>query len=1102
MRNAILKNAAAVLFIAVALFVASSASAQSTLSAILGTVKDSSGAIATDVRLTLRNLDENTVATGRSSPEGLFEFLNLRPGRYDVSAEKQGFAAAKSGEILLQARETRRADFTLEIASRTEAIVVTARVPRINTEDGTLTDSLGPDQVLGLPINYRAVDGDPMSLIITIPGITIPGAGTGISISGGLPTQNELSVDGISIMDVRYHILGPIAPSSEMVGEFRVASAGNGAAYSQMGDVAIITKSGTNSWHGSAFWYHQNAAMDAQTYGSIQKQHKIFHTFGGSLSGPVALPRVYDGHNRTFFFADYEGARKPQNVLDQASVPTVPMCQGNLNGLPGGSAVDPGTGAPFPNNAIPVSRISSVAANLLSKYYPKPNLAVASEDNNLRLLMPLNNDSNGYDVRLDQVIGPRQQMSVRWSQKFPRTLMDDFFPLGSDTMTYQSENLVISHIFTPRPNVSNEFHIGFSFASPRLTTPIRGRDAVANLGLQGMDLSNVGNAGGFPYIDFSDGTNFVAVGTGKDELGQSYTIQSSDALSWVHGRHTAQFGAEVRRVKGGGTLTSSSGDDFGSFLFLQSGFSGNAFVDFLLGLPYHSSYTVLGPPVYYASTGYSFFAQDKWKVTEKLTLNFGLRWELHPPMTEQSNNIANFDQATGGLIVPDHSYPLSPAFLAAINACPVATGPGACTKVLTASEVGLPRGLRRTYYGDWDPRLGFAYRPWASEKTVFRGAIGIYSVALLGQVGGALVGQATSYSRGFVNYQGPGLPPLFTFPNVQPAPAPYAPATAGITGVDVSLKDPRSYQWNFTVEHELPWATTLRASYIGIQSSGLPASVNLNQPPAGQTNVSVPYPLWSNLVSIENLWFSSYQGFRTEFTHQFRNGLMFQASYVLSKNIGDAGAVGGGGRYGTILQLPLEGNVGVTDRFDTRYDRGVIGPSRAQRFLLTGLFPLPFGLGRTWGSNWSGIRQGVLGGWELSTVSLVQTGPYQTPHLSGGGPRPDRIGNGNLTDPTPDHYYDESAFVPAAAGGLGNAGAGILEGPGTVAISAGLAKTYAITEKLRFRLEGTFTNLLNHPNFAPPIVLLNNPQFGKLTAVQTGDNGGNRTGQVSARLVF
>jgi hypothetical protein len=298
----------------------------------------------------------------------------------------------------------------------------------------------------------------------------------------------------------------------------------------------------------------------------------------------------------------------------------------------------------------------------------------------------------------------------------------------------------------------------------------------------------------------------------------------------------------------------------------------------------------------------------------------------------------------------------------------------------------------------------------------------------------------------------------------------------------------------------LPWATALSVSYIGIQSSGLPARANFNQLPVGQLTATRPFPVWASLSSVENLEFASYEGMRTELKRLLTSGVFLRASYVFSKNIGDAGAVGG-----RLLRFPLESNLGFTDRFNTRYDRGILGPSRRHRFLLTGLCPLPVGRGRALGSNWGGFRQSVFGGWDLSTVTMIESGPYQTPRVGVFfGPRPDRIGNGNLTHPTTDRYYDKSAFVPVPAGvdRLGNSGVGILEGPGTVAISAGLAKIFRMTEKLQLRLEGTFTNLPNHPNFAPPSTIVNNPLFGKLTAVQSGENAGNRTGQVGARLDF
>jgi hypothetical protein len=263
--------------------------------------------------------------------------------------------------------------------------------------------------------------------------------------------------------------------------------------------------------------------------------------------------------------------------------------------------------------------------------------------------------------------------------------------------------------------------------------------------------------------------------------------------------------------------------------------------------------------------------------------------------------------------------------------------------------------------------------------------------------------------------------------------------------------------------------------------------------------------------SVENIGFANYQGLQIEATRRLQGGVYFQGMYVHSKNVGATGSAGGVTYAGELT------NSTATDRFNTRYDRGDLPGARRDRFLLTGIFPLPFGRGRRMGSERRGVPQAVLGGWELSTVSLVQSGPFLTPTMSPGldvsntdlagrrvTARPDRFGNGNLADPTRNQYFDRSAFAapPKGAGRFGNSGAGVLVGPGTISIAAGLAKTFAISERLRLRLEGTFTNFPNHPNFVSPVTNISSPLFGKLTTVQSAENGGNRTGQVGMRLDF
>jgi hypothetical protein len=356
--------------------------------------------------------------------------------------------------------------------------------------------------------------------------------------------------------------------------------------------------------------------------------------------------------------------------------------------------------------------------------------------------------------------------------------------------------------------------------------------------------------------------------------------------------------------------------------------------------------------------------------------------------------------------------------------------------------------------------------------------------------------------------------PLVALPNILPTPN--ALGAIGredfILGTDPHFRDPRSYQWNLTIERELLWHSVLRASYIGLQSVGIPERVDLNQVPASPLPYSPSrlfFQNWGYLGSVENIGFANYQGLQIEATRGMRNGAYLQATYTHSKNLGSIGTA-------TRTNFPAEATgPGVTDRYDTRYDRGDFSGSRRDRFLLAGILPLPLGRGRFFGANWHGEEQHVLGGWELSTLSLIQSGPFLTPTINGfdssntnlfsrASARPDRIGNGKLPDPTPGQYFDKSAFVaaPRDAGRFGNSGVGVLVGPGTVAIAAGVAKTFSIAEKARVRFEATFTNLPNHPNFAPPNTNISSTLFGRLTTVQSVENSGNRRGQIGVRVDF
>jgi hypothetical protein len=1128
------------------LFACAPASAQSTFGSIVGTVQDASGAVISGSEVDLTNVDHNATSKTVSNDSGFYEFLNLKPGRYAMSAQKSGFASVRIVDVLLDARQEKRIDVTLGVAGVQQTVEVTADVNVINTENATISSTMSNQQVTQLPSNYRGGSTSPLAAIVSAPGVQQDDSGA-ISLGGGLPSMTDFTVDGVSTVNVRLN--GPNAnmyPSSEMLGEFRVSAINNNAEFASAGDVTITSKSGANAWHGGLFEYLQNAFLDAQTYGAPSKQGKAWNTFGGSFSGPVVLPKLYNGHDKTFFFVDYEGNRHPGSSLVIATVPTMAMRQGNLNGVPDGTdamgnpvvvgdptappVIDPSTGNPFPGNQIPMGELNSVSQTLLNVYYP----TVASLPqggsvvNDYRALVPLQNTTNGYDVRIDQYIGSRNQLFGRWSWKnHPYQNLTGSALLPPTTIAEFDRSLLLSDSFTITPNVVNEFRFGLARGTVNSNFPILGTDAVAKLGLTGLNLANAHGYGGFPGFDFSDGTSFTSIGLGKQGQIFSQTMEFTDNIAWIKGKHTMKFGFDLRRLNYRTPNNFAASDDFGSNVFLSGAFSGNAFADLLLGEPFLSFVAATGPVIDESSNHFAFYGQDEYRVSKSLTLTFGLRWELLPPFKEKFGDIANFNPANGDVVIPDNSIPAAAAFLYTINACPgvVATLP--CTHVRTASEEHWPQGLRYTYWKNFDPRVGIAWRPFGNDKTVFRAGFGIYTISSLGSVAYQLAGIAATDARLFFAFQGPGNPPAFQFPQALLGGGGLDPSQVGsqdfIEGMDPHFRDPTSAQWNVTVERELGKNWSIRSSYIGSNAYRLPEEVDLNQLPPTTTPYDPtlrPYQDWNRLLTVSNIAFANYQAWETQVNHRFGGGLSLQGTYTFAKNLSDANGdapLRYSGEAGFQTGPSAAGPVGIADRFNLRSMRGNDPGTRRQRALISMLYQLPFGRGQRYMRNANSFVDGVLGDWQVSTISLVESGPFMTATISPGlsqsnlneigrqiPVRPDQIGNCNLPHPTPGDWFNAAAFVPTppGAGRVGNAKVGSCVGPRTVAIAGGLSKNFTLSERFRLRFDATFTNLLNHPNFAAPSTVVGTPAFGVTSSVQTQENAGNRVGQLSLRLDF
>lgn len=1089
--------------------------AQSTFGSILGSVQDSSGAMIPGATVSVRNLNDNSVRDTTANGSGEFQVLNLNPGKYAVTATAPNFAQTTITDITLDARQQLRADLKLQVSESQQSVSVEADATMVNTENGTIGDTKKFNQVVELPMNYRGGNDSPLAALVAVPGVQQDSSGN-VSIGGGTSAQIQYSVDGTSTVNIRQNgALANMNPSSELISEMKVTQFNNNAEFSQMADVTIITKSGSKHVHGSAFEYLQNSVLDATTWGFTEKPHKAYNTFGGSFSGPVTIPHMRGLADRTFFFADYEGNRRRFTTPLVLSVPTVSMRSGDLSGVPGPVAIDPTTGMPFGGDRIPFSRLSAVSLSLLDHYVPLPNAGNGVDlTGNYRAQAPTPANINGYDGRVDRTLNDKQQLYGRWSWKnVDSTFTNNLLP--TEVHRESNRNLIVSHNYTITPTLLNEARFGLTLYTAHVDFPISGASAVQVLGLQGLNLDDVPNVNAFPTFDYSDGTNFTPIGRDKTGTTRSQTLQVTDNLSWVKGNHTMKFGVDARRVRYTDLESFGGSNDFGAFTFNSATFSGNAFADLLLGLPSKSYVARSGPDTALHAYQTGLYAQDEWHMTRYLTFSAGLRWQALPPFVSENNNLGAFDPTNGGFILPKNGVART-EMLNSINACPGVNPSLPCAPIETASNKGVGNGLRSFYSKNYQPRLGIAYRPFADNKTVLRAGFGIFTMTSLGQLSFNTTNINVGVVQTTANLLASGQA-AFQFPNVG---APQTPSSVAGTGdfyqnVNLHFRDPQAAQWNLTAERQLTDALSLRVSYVGMNSYRMGQTVDLNQQRASATPndyAKRPYPNWGRILSSENAGNANYQAMQTEVNQRLSHGLLFQVNHTWAKNLSNAA-----GDAPSVFAPEVNYGTPVADRFNLRANRGNVVGTRRHRVVASAIYQLPFGHQRQFFGGMNRFGDALLGGWELSTVSLWQTGPYLTPVTSpsydtgnlnlvfrGAALRPDCTGDPVPTNRTLGNYFNIGAFHPVpAAGRIGNCAVGSLVGPGTTAIAGGLSKTFALREALKMRFEATFTNLPNHPNFAPPAVNVSAPDsFGQITSTQTAENSGNRTGQLALRLDF
>jgi hypothetical protein len=588
-------------------FSARGARAQSTFATLTGIVSDQSGAVVPGVAVTVANLATGVVRTVTTTSTGEYQVPNLDAGAYLLLFELAGFANA-TREVTVLARQIVRADVQMQVAGASEQVAVTARQPVIETERATIDSSRSGEAINKLALNFRATNNASPIVVATLAqGVQQDRAGA-ISVAGALPFMTSFSVDGISTQRVRYG--GPsreLFPSVESIEEFKVASASNSAEFMQVTDLTATTRSGSNQFHGTAFWFNQDSSLSAASRftprdasGRPVQPEISANSFGASGGGPIA-------RNRAFFFGTYEGVRRPNEVTLSQTVPPDAWRAGDLSSVMG-AIRNPVTGQPYAGNRIPVNPVS---ARLIETFYARQNQSTGAAINapNLVVNAPGDFTIDGIDGRLDLVPSDNQKVFGRLTVKN----VDDLSPSGADWNTTQGDHFRRTEVRQLAGSYSwirgafvNELRGGWSNTVEKdsYTNASKGADLVAAAGLVGLPGAPV--TGGFPHIEFADGS-FISTGGVKPFDILSRVVQGTNTSTWLAGRHTVKAGVDVQYVEYRDQISFFDGEELGRYVF-DGTFSGHAFGDFLLGLPHFTGYILPAPDVNPFSTYYAVFA--------------------------------------------------------------------------------------------------------------------------------------------------------------------------------------------------------------------------------------------------------------------------------------------------------------------------------------------------------------------------------------------------------------------------------------------------------------------------------------------------------------
>lgn len=1070
----------------VCVLAAGPAAAQTTFASIMGVVTDPSGAAVVGVTITATHIESNYRYTVQSNETGNYTFAQLREGAYTLEAKAAGFRDFLARNILLGARDLRRMDIRLAVGGVETKVEVSGGATLIETETARISDTKTADMLKSLPLNTRALTD---FLALTAGVLQESSTGAQRRYAGSRINQSDASIDGITISE-QYSAGNQITALMgyiESFEEVRVDMANNTAEFATLGNVSIISKSGTNQLHGSLFDYYSTPAFRARNPFASQRPTGIQHAPGGSVGGPVWLPHVYDGRNRTLFFFSLETSRG--NSSQDLLTPTVPLPAWRDGDFSGQATPvrDPLSNTAFPGNKIPAARISPVSKKLQEMAYPLPNFGsttVLQSQNYRELKIRPYDPTTYYTTRIDHRFSEKSFLMARWTWSRSWTRSWEALPtLGQSWSRGDRRALTVSFTRTLRPNLLNEFRSGFVYSNLPRHPATNGKQIVEELGLQGL-APDLPDMPGMFRVSFTGlAVSPITVGETRDPGNRIRNAEFTDQVSWFRGRHAIKAGAIISRIER--TDLQANTNLFGNVTFTNR-YTGQPYADFLIGIPSTASRAF--PPILLDNLrwAYDFFATDEFRLSRRLTLNAGLRYEYHPFFWETSGRIGLFDIGTGKIVVPDGSLSkISPLM------------PRGYVDVIGAKQAGLDgKTLLKTDRNNLAPRLGLAYRPWKND-TVFRAGFGVFYDST---PGGAMTG-GVPYVLNEPAYTNPATPTI-AFPVVFPASVAGSSTVSLPPSFRTDFRIPFSLQYNATIEHAR-WNTGFRLSYIGTATRQGQWFYNINQPlPDDRPYIQKPrrFPNFPNIDYNTNGAGHQYHSLTVEAERRFKSGLSYQASWVWARDIGD-----------------LERSRSPENAYDLHRERAVWQDIPTHRFVANGIYELPFGKGKHFVKSANRAVQALAGGWQISAIYSFHSGQFLTPQWTGPDPvgitnttsttpanvtiRPDVVSDPNLpaSQRTVTRWFDVAAFSAPVKGSLGTSAKGVIKGPGVNLWHAGITKNFNLTEKAKMRWEMIASNVFNHPNWANPAVNISSPaQVGVIRGIG-GVSGLDESAQRSLR---